>query len=73
MEQRLTGHQVKPPTAAWRPLDGNPGTHEFRGQVCLRPCPRHHLVVDGRPLLRSSLTCAQTAPGARHLEIMIRL
>jgi hypothetical protein len=34
---------------------------------------RHRSVVDGRPLLRSSLACAQTAPGARHLEIVNRL
>ena len=34
---------------------------------------RHHSVVDGRPLLPSSLACAQTAPGAGHAEILSRL
>jgi hypothetical protein len=64
----LPGWQAKPRAAAWRPLADNPA-----GRVCLPACPRHHSVVDGRPLLRSSLACAQTAPGAGRLESGNRL
>ena len=38
------------------------------GRVCLPAGRRHHSVVYGRTLLRSSLACAQPAPGARHCE-----
>jgi len=66
--RRLPGWQVKPRAAAWRPRHGNPS-----GRVCLPTCPRHHSVVDGRPLPPSSLACAQTAPGAGHAEALDRL
>src|SRR6185503_10021724 len=71
--QRLPGWQVKPRAAEWRPRQGNPCTHQFRGRVCLPACLRHHSVVDGRPLPRSSLACAQTASGAGHVEAVSRL
>src|SRR6185437_16820130 len=64
---------VKPHAAAWRPRQGNPCTHPFRGRVRLPASLRHHSVVDGRPLLRSSLVCAQTASGAGHAEASSRL
>src|SRR6185437_8137114 len=33
-----------------------------KGRVCLPTYLRHHSVVDGRPLLRSSLACAKQLP-----------
>jgi len=66
--QRLPGGQVKPRTAAWRPLKNNPP-----GRGCLPTGRRHHSVVYGRTLLHSSLSCAQTAPGAGHEEVLNRL
>src|SRR6185312_6949113 len=66
--QRLPDWQVKPRAAAWRPPDGNP-----QGRICLPASLRNHSVVDRRPLLRSFLACAQTAPGAGHAEILNRL
>ena len=67
------GRMDKPRAAAWRPLDGNPSTYQFRGRVCLPTCRRHHSVVDGRPLLRSFLACGQTASGANGWKTMGRL
>ena len=66
--QRLTGGQVKPRAAAWRPQRNKP-----RGRVCLPPGPRHHSVVYGRTLPHSSLACAQTAHGAGYGETLDRL
>src|SRR6185312_10884609 len=51
----------------------HPWTLPACGSVCLPASLRHHSVVDGRPLLRSSLACAQTAPDAGLAEIWGRL
>jgi hypothetical protein len=53
--QRLTGRQVKPRGAGWRPTRSNP-----KGRSRVHPPPRHRSVVDGRPLSRSSLPRART-------------
>jgi len=63
-----TGCLVKTRAAAWRPLRRNP-----KGRVCLPACPRHHSVVYRHTRPRSSLACAQTAPGAGHSQIIDRL
>jgi hypothetical protein len=54
--------------AAWRPQRCNPS-----GRVHLPACPRHHSVAYGRTLLRASLACVQTAPGAGYWKGMGRL
>ncbi|ULU25592.1 hypothetical protein DYST_02525 [Dyella terrae] len=65
---RLTGGQVKPRVTLWRPLVDNPS-----GRGCLHAGLRHHSVVYRHTLLRSSLTRAQAAPGAGHVEASGRL
>ena len=65
--KRLTGGQVEPRAASWRAMLDNPS-----GRGCLPAIQRHHSVVYGRTLPRSSLACAQTAPGAGHVETWSR-
>lgn len=63
-----TGRMGQPRAAAWRPRKGNPS-----GLVRLPTCLRHFSVVDGRPLPRFFLACAQTASGANRRKAMGRL
>jgi hypothetical protein len=64
----LTGRQVKPRAAAWRPLSDNPS-----GRVGLHAILRHRSVMYRHTFPLSSLSCAQTDPGAGREETMERL
>ena len=62
------GALIKLRVAAWRPERSNPS-----GRGCLPAGLRHHSVVYRHTLLRSSLSCAQTALGAGYWNVMSRL
>jgi hypothetical protein len=62
------GGLLKRRAAAWWPQRNNP-----KGRVCLPACPRHHSIAYGRTLIRSSLACAQTDPGAGYWKVIGRL